>query len=77
MKRILAFVVALALFFPAVLPVSQADIVPPRPFIPKRDMDLPDENEGISSYVTAGSVVVACLVCSFGALYFIRKRNGQ
>jgi hypothetical protein len=77
MKRILAIVVALALFYPACLPVSRADMVPLNPPVPKRDQELPEEKEGLTAHVSAGSVVVAVLICSFGTLYFIRKRNGQ
>ncbi len=77
MKRLLALSMVLALIFPAGLSVSRGDILPPRPYIPQREQEPADADEGTTVYASAGSIVVACMVCSLGALYFIRKRNGH
>ena len=79
MKRVLPFFVALAILLQCSLENSHADMIPTptHPPIPKRDEELRDNSESLPAYAVAGGVVAVAMAGSFGALYFIRKRNGK
>ncbi len=77
MKRILAIVMMLALVLPINARVAQADVVPEGPSALQWGQEVPIVERGSATYVAAGSIVAGVAGLSFGALYFIRKRNGR
>ena len=77
MKRLLTLVAALALLLPCSPPIAHADMIPPGPRIPQRPEQVRDTSESLPAYAIAGGVVAVTMACTFGALVYIRKRNGK